>query len=128
MPYVYKKLWKKIMLGTSDAWSLSRPSEPAYYIEDCWIFGLLKQPIIQFKQVQQSMQQMLGANCPDMHCVCNRSVMCICKPSFCCQIACYWGSVQIVSSSFILKSVQLSAQFSTLNLKIKVLFTDHYTW
>ena len=32
---------KKIMLGTSDAWSMSRsshrPSEPAYYIEDCRI-------------------------------------------------------------------------------------------
>ena len=29
------------MLGTSDAWSMSRlshrPSKPAYYIEDCWI-------------------------------------------------------------------------------------------
>ena len=35
------KLWKKIMLGTSDAWSMSRlshrPNEPEYYIEDCWI-------------------------------------------------------------------------------------------
>ena len=35
---------KKIMLGTSDAWSMSRssirPSEPAYYIEDCRIFAL----------------------------------------------------------------------------------------
>ena len=33
---------KKIILGTSDAWSLSdlshRPSDPAYYIEDCQIF------------------------------------------------------------------------------------------
>ena len=32
---------KKIMLGTSDAWWISRlshrPSEPAYYIEDCRI-------------------------------------------------------------------------------------------
>ena len=32
---------KKIMLGTSDAWSMSsssyQPSEPEYYIEDCWI-------------------------------------------------------------------------------------------
>ena len=32
---------KKIMLGTSDAWFMSRsshrPSEPAYYIEDCRI-------------------------------------------------------------------------------------------
>ena len=32
---------KKIMLVTSDAWSMShlshRPSEPAYYIEDCRI-------------------------------------------------------------------------------------------
>ena len=34
---------KKIMLGTSDAWSMSlsshQPSEPAYYIEDCRICG-----------------------------------------------------------------------------------------
>ena len=33
---------KKIMLGTSDAWSVSRssqgPSDPVYYIEDCQIF------------------------------------------------------------------------------------------
>ena len=39
-----KKLWKKkIILGTSDTWLLSqlsqRPSNPAYYIEDCRIFG-----------------------------------------------------------------------------------------
>ena len=31
------------MLGTSDAWSMSRlshrPSKPAYYIEDCRILG-----------------------------------------------------------------------------------------
>ena len=40
-----KKLWEKmrknIMLGTSDAWSMSRssqqPSDQAYYIEDCLI-------------------------------------------------------------------------------------------
>ena len=36
-----KELQKKIMLGTSDAWSMSHlshwPSEPAYYIEDCRI-------------------------------------------------------------------------------------------
>ena len=35
---------KKIMLGTSDAWSMShsfhRPSEPAYYIEDCRILSI----------------------------------------------------------------------------------------
>ena len=34
---------KKIMLGTSDTWSLSRlshrPIDPAYYIEDCRIFA-----------------------------------------------------------------------------------------
>ena len=33
---------KKILLGTSDAWSMSRlshrPSDPAYFIEDCQIF------------------------------------------------------------------------------------------
>ena len=36
---------KKIMLGTLDAWSMShlshRPSDPAYYIEDCRIFVFL---------------------------------------------------------------------------------------
>ena len=41
VPQVYKKLWKKIMLGTSYAWSMSwtshRPSDTAYYIEDCRI-------------------------------------------------------------------------------------------
>ena len=35
---------KKIMLGTSDTWLMShsshRPSEPAYYIEDCRISGV----------------------------------------------------------------------------------------
>ena len=37
-------LWieNKIILGTSDAWSMShlsqRPNDPAYYIEDCRIF------------------------------------------------------------------------------------------
>ena len=38
-----KYLMKKIMLGTSDAWSTTRlsrrPSEPAYYIVDCQIFN-----------------------------------------------------------------------------------------
>ena len=37
-----KKLWKKIILGTSDAWSTShlshQPSEPAYYIVDWRIY------------------------------------------------------------------------------------------
>ena len=36
------EIMKKIILGTSDAWSMSssphRPSDPAYYIEDCRIF------------------------------------------------------------------------------------------
>ena len=36
---------KKIMLGTSDAWSTSHlsqhPSEPVYYIVDCRIFTLI---------------------------------------------------------------------------------------
>ena len=35
------RIMKKIILGISDAWSMSRsshrPSEPAYYIEDCRI-------------------------------------------------------------------------------------------
>jgi hypothetical protein len=39
-----KKLRKKIILGTSDAWLMSRLSqratEPAYYIVDCRIFEL----------------------------------------------------------------------------------------
>ena len=34
---------KKIILGTSDTWSMShlsqRPSKPAYYIKDCRILG-----------------------------------------------------------------------------------------
>ena len=34
---------KKIILGTSDIWSMrhssQRPSEPAYYIEDCQILS-----------------------------------------------------------------------------------------
>ena len=34
---------KEIILGTSDAWSMSRssqrPTNPAYYIEDCRILG-----------------------------------------------------------------------------------------
>ena len=37
------KNYEKIMLGTSDAWSMSRlshqPSKPAYYILDCRISG-----------------------------------------------------------------------------------------
>ena len=37
-------LGKEIILGTSDAWSMrqlsQRPSNPAYYIEDCRIFEL----------------------------------------------------------------------------------------
>ena len=36
-----KSIWKKILLGISDNWSMShlsqRTSEPAYYIEDCRI-------------------------------------------------------------------------------------------
>ena len=38
-----KNLSKKVILGTSDAWSMShlahRSSDPAYYIEDCQISG-----------------------------------------------------------------------------------------
>ena len=38
VPQVYKKLWKRIMLGTLDAWSMSllfrRLREPVYYIVD----------------------------------------------------------------------------------------------
>ena len=45
VPSVYKKLWKKIMLGASDTWSMShlsqRPSKPEYYIKDCWILAHL---------------------------------------------------------------------------------------
>ena len=37
-----KEIMKKIISGTSDALLMSRssqwPSEPAYYIEDCWIY------------------------------------------------------------------------------------------
>ena len=40
---VLKEIMKKIMLGTSDACSMSRlsqePSKPAYYVEDCQISG-----------------------------------------------------------------------------------------
>ena len=36
---------KRIMLETSDTWSMSRsshrPSKPVYYIEDCWIFRII---------------------------------------------------------------------------------------
>ena len=48
------------MLGTSDAWSRSRsshrPSDPAYYIEDCRISALtaLLRDICQMGQVRQS--------------------------------------------------------------------------
>ena len=38
---ILQEIMKKIILGTSDAWSMKRlfhqPSNPAYYIEDCWI-------------------------------------------------------------------------------------------
>ena len=40
---ILQEIMKKIILGTSDAWSMrqstERPSNPAYYIEDCWISG-----------------------------------------------------------------------------------------
>ena len=43
VPYC-KKLWKEIILGTSDAWSMRRsshrPSDSAHYIEDCLIFSM----------------------------------------------------------------------------------------
>ena len=39
--FLQRNYEKKIILGTSDAWSTSRwshrPSDPAYYIEDCRI-------------------------------------------------------------------------------------------
>ena len=42
--FLKEEIMKKIILGTSDAWSMSRsslrPSDPAYYIEDCWILDL----------------------------------------------------------------------------------------
>ena len=38
-----KEIMKKIIPGTSDAWSMTqsshRPSNPAYYIEDCRILA-----------------------------------------------------------------------------------------
>ena len=38
----WKKLWKKMILGTSDTWLMRRssqpPGKPANYIEDLWIF------------------------------------------------------------------------------------------
>ena len=41
-----KILWKKITLGTLDAWSTKglsyRPSEPVYYILDCWISSFVR--------------------------------------------------------------------------------------
>ena len=37
---IFQEIMKKIILGTSDTWSM-RPSNPAYYIEDCMISGKL---------------------------------------------------------------------------------------
>ena len=40
---ILQEIMKKLILGTSDAWSMRqsshRPSNPAYYIEDCWILS-----------------------------------------------------------------------------------------
>ena len=40
---ILQEITKKIIIGTSDAWSMrwfsNPPSNPAYYIEDCHIFG-----------------------------------------------------------------------------------------
>ena len=53
-----KKLWKKIILGTSDAWSLSlsskRPSDLAYYIEDCQIYCSLLEELKLAKETNLS--------------------------------------------------------------------------
>ena len=47
---ILQEIMKKIMLGTSDAWSMSlsshRHSEPAYYIEDCRILNFVKFTIV----------------------------------------------------------------------------------
>ena len=43
---IFQEIVKKIILGTSDAWSMSplsrRPSKPAYYIEDWQISGIFE--------------------------------------------------------------------------------------
>ena len=45
---ILQEIIKKIILGTSHTWSMRRsshwPSNPAYYIEDCRIFGHPKSP------------------------------------------------------------------------------------
>ena len=42
-PKSYEIMKRKIMLGTSDTWSMShssqQPRKPAYYIEDCRIYS-----------------------------------------------------------------------------------------
>ena len=45
MQRILQEIMKKMIVGTSDPWSMShssqRPSEPVYYIEDCRIFVFL---------------------------------------------------------------------------------------
>ena len=72
-----KKLWKKIILGTSDNWSMSplsrRPSKPVYYIEDWRIFTVLvalpKQPINQLQSDYKINQEVVRAYCPILYTV-----------------------------------------------------------
>ena len=48
------KSMKKIILGTSDSWSTirlsHRPSNPAYYIEDCRISNVVTNLLLDFKK------------------------------------------------------------------------------
>ena len=62
---ILQEIMKKIILGTSDAWSMSRsshqPSDPAYYIEDCRIYSkeknLLSKSCLSWNWIAKDLQK-----------------------------------------------------------------------
>ena len=64
------------MLGTSDAWSMSRSSQqtsdPAYYIEDCRIlYVIASSDIFSPYCIPHINQETAVTNRPVLHCICS---------------------------------------------------------
>ena len=100
-----KKSWKKIMLGTSDAWSTirlsHRPNDPTYYIVNWQIFRGKKEiekVTWQLQQVSRRPNWLLTTNYHwFLHC---------------CWMCCYLLEIKILDQKV---SYNASFMFSTLN-------------
>ena len=62
---ILQEIMKKIILGTSDAWSMRRsshrPSDPAYYIKDCPISNTIGAKTFLLKSVSTKVEPTLNS-------------------------------------------------------------------